>query len=55
MKKAVDIIKGRVLTEASGNITEKTVRNIAITGVDMISAGAVTHSAKALDISMNFI
>ncbi len=55
MKKAVDIIKGRVLTEASGNITEKTVRSIAITGVDMISTGAVTHSAKALDISMNFI
>lgn len=52
MKAAVKIIKGEIKTEASGNINLQTVRAIAETGVDYISVGALTHSVKALDISM---
>ena len=43
---------GRATTEASGGITEATVRAVAETGVDSISVGAITHSAPALDISL---
>ncbi|GAQ94981.1 nicotinate-nucleotide pyrophosphorylase [Thermodesulfovibrio aggregans] len=52
MKKAVKIAKGRVLLEASGGVNLENVRQIALTGVDFISIGALTHSAKAVDISM---
>ncbi|MGB9709915.1 MAG: carboxylating nicotinate-nucleotide diphosphorylase [Thermodesulfovibrio sp.] len=52
MKKAVAIAKGRVLLEASGGVNLENVRDIALTGVDFISAGALTHSARAVDISM---
>lgn len=52
MKKAVNIAKGRVLIEASGSVNLENVRDIALTGVDFISVGALTHSAKAVDISM---
>ncbi|MBN1161491.1 MAG: carboxylating nicotinate-nucleotide diphosphorylase [Dehalococcoidales bacterium] len=52
MKKAVEKGAGRVKFEASGNITLKNVRQAAMTGVDMISIGALTHSYKALDISL---
>lgn len=52
MKKAVEITNGRALLEASGNVTEQTIRSIAETGVDIISLGALTHSVKAFDISM---
>lgn len=52
MKKAVSIINRRALVEASGNITLDRVVNIAETGVDIISVGALTHSVKGLDISM---
>lgn len=52
MKAAVKIINGKIKTEASGNINLKTLRAIAKTGVDYISVGALTHSVKALDISM---
>jgi len=52
MKQAVDIIGGRVLVEASGNVTLDTVRAIAETGVDFISSGSLTHSSPAADISM---
>jgi nicotinate-nucleotide pyrophosphorylase (carboxylating) len=52
MKKAVALIGGRVLVEASGNVTLDTVGSIAATGVDFISAGALTHSARAADISL---
>ena len=45
-------IGGRALTECSGNVTLDTVRERAETGVDLISSGALTHSAKALDISL---
>ncbi len=52
MREAVRRIGGRALTECSGNVTLETVRERAETGVDLISAGALTHSAKALDLSL---
>ncbi len=52
MKKAVELINEQVEIEASGNITLDTVKEIAETGVDYISVGAITHSVKALDISL---
>jgi nicotinate-nucleotide pyrophosphorylase (carboxylating) len=52
MKKSVQLIRGRALVEASGNVTLSTVREIAGTGIDFISAGALTHSARAADISL---
>lgn len=52
MKKAVEIAKDRVLIEASGGVNLDNIREIALTGVDFISIGALTHSAKAVDISM---
>lgn len=54
MNEAVKLIGGKIKVEASGGINLKTVRTIAKTGVDFISVGALTHSVKALDISMNF-
>ena len=52
MRDAVRRIGGRALTECSGNVTLDTIRERAETGVDLISSGALTHSAKALDISL---
>lgn len=52
MKKAVIMINGKCKVEASGGITLNNARNIAMTGVDFISVGAVTHSVKALDLAM---
>jgi len=52
MKEAVKIIAGKAKTEASGNITIENIAEVASTGVDFISVGALTHSVKALDISM---
>jgi nicotinate-nucleotide pyrophosphorylase (carboxylating) len=52
---AVRRAKGRALTEASGEITEETTAAIAATGVDILSIGALTHSAVALDISLDMI
>jgi nicotinate-nucleotide pyrophosphorylase (carboxylating) len=52
MKRAVDIINKRALTEASGNIVLETIRNVAATGVDYISVGALTHAYTSLDLSM---
>jgi nicotinate-nucleotide pyrophosphorylase (carboxylating) len=52
MREAVAIAAGRVPLEASGNVTLETVNAIAATGVDFISSGALTHSVKALDISL---
>ncbi len=54
MAKAVNIIDGRALSEASGNMGEKSLEEVAKTGVDLISIGALTHSVKALDISLKF-
>jgi nicotinate-nucleotide pyrophosphorylase (carboxylating) len=53
MREAVEIVGGRAMTEASGGITLETVRAVAESGVDLISAGSLTHSSKALDISMD--
>jgi len=52
MREAVKIVKGKALIEASGGITLEKVKEIAQTGVDLISIGALTHSVKSLDISM---
>lgn len=52
MKKAVEITNGRALLEASGGITDEKLRETALTGVDIISMGALTHSVKAFDISL---
>lgn len=52
MKQAVEITDGRAVLEASGGITDETLRAVAETGVDIISVGALTHSVKAFDISM---
>lgn len=52
MRRAVELVSGRALLEASGGITRETVRAVAETGVDLISSGAITHSATALDISL---
>jgi nicotinate-nucleotide pyrophosphorylase (carboxylating) len=52
MQKAVSLIGDRTPVEASGGITLKTIRDVALTGVDYISVGEVTHSVKAFDISM---
>ena len=52
MKRVVQFAKGRALLEASGGITLKTVREVAEAGVDLISVGAITISAKALDMSL---
>jgi nicotinate-nucleotide pyrophosphorylase (carboxylating) len=52
MREAVELARGRALTEASGGVTLERVREIAETGVDFISSGALTHSVKALDISL---
>jgi nicotinate-nucleotide pyrophosphorylase (carboxylating) len=52
MREAVEITGGRAMLEASGNITSENIRDVALTGVDIISLGALTHSVKAFDISM---
>ena len=52
MREAVNYVNGRALLEASGNITGETISDVAKTGVDIISIGALTHSVKAFDISM---
>ena len=54
MTKAVEITAGRAMLEASGNVTEANIAEIARTGVDIISLGALTHSVKCFDISMRF-
>ncbi|MGD1040050.1 MAG: carboxylating nicotinate-nucleotide diphosphorylase [Dehalococcoidales bacterium] len=54
MRAAVKLVPSGIMTEASGNINLKTVRAVAETGVNFISIGALTHSPKALDISLEF-
>ena len=55
MTEAVRLTKGRAKLEASGNVTLETVRKIAETGVDFISIGALTHSAKVFDVSFDYL
>lgn len=54
LREAVQLIDGRALCEASGGVNLQTVRAIAETGVDLVSVGALTHSSRAVDISMLF-
>ncbi len=53
MADMVKLINGRAIVEASGNINESTIKEVAATGVDIISSGAITHSVSALDISLD--
>lgn len=55
MQKAVELVAGRALIEASGGITEDRLEEIARTGVDFISVGALTHSVQSLDISFDLV
>lgn len=55
MRAAVEYIDGRATVEASGNMAKRDIREVAATGVDVISVGALTHSVEALDISLKFI
>lgn len=55
LRQAVAMVAGRLVTEASGGVTLETVRAIAETGVDLISVGALTHSAPILDLGLDFL
>jgi nicotinate-nucleotide pyrophosphorylase (carboxylating) len=55
LKEAVNLIEGRYETEASGGITVSTIRGYALTGVDYISCGALTHSAQNIDLSLKAV
>ncbi|MFD1769041.1 carboxylating nicotinate-nucleotide diphosphorylase [Sphingobacterium suaedae] len=52
VKKAVELVNGRLVTEASGGITLDSIRAYALAGVDFVSVGALTHSVKSLDLSL---
>jgi nicotinate-nucleotide pyrophosphorylase (carboxylating) len=53
MCRAVEMVDGRAVTEASGRITVETAREIAATGVDLISSGWITHSAPILNLGLD--
>ncbi|MFM7103523.1 MAG: nicotinate-nucleotide diphosphorylase (carboxylating), partial [Verrucomicrobiota bacterium] len=55
LRAAVARVAGRARTEASGGVRLETVRTIAETGVDFISVGALTHSARAVDLGLDFV
>jgi len=55
MRQAVELVNGKAILEASGGVKLDNIRAIAETGVDIISVGALTHSAPACDISMRLI
>lgn len=55
IKEAMRVIDGRLTVEVSGGVTFNNVKEIAKTGIDLISIGALTHSAKAVDISMDLV
>jgi nicotinate-nucleotide pyrophosphorylase (carboxylating) len=55
LRKAVEMVDGRMTTEASGGVTLENVRQLAETGVDIISVGWITHSAPHLDIALDFV
>jgi nicotinate-nucleotide pyrophosphorylase (carboxylating) len=54
LREGVKLVNRRAVTEASGGVTLDTVRSIAETGVDWISIGALTHSAPALNVGLDF-
>ena len=53
LREGVELIDGRALVEASGNVTLETIPEIAATGVDVISSGALTHSVRAIDLGLD--
>jgi nicotinate-nucleotide pyrophosphorylase (carboxylating) len=53
LKRGVELVAGRALVEASGNVNLDTVGRIARTGVDIISVGALTHSVRSLDLGLD--
>ncbi len=55
LRRAVEIVAGRMMTEASGGVTLENVRSVAETGVDMISVGWITHSPPQLDFALDFV
>ncbi len=55
LSEAVKIVAGRCMTEASGGVNLETVRDVAAAGVDLISVGALTHSAPVLDLGLDFV
>jgi nicotinate-nucleotide pyrophosphorylase (carboxylating) len=55
MREAVALVRQRVTLEASGGVNLETVESIASTGVDYISIGALTHSVRAIDFSMEIL
>ncbi|WP_240322772.1 carboxylating nicotinate-nucleotide diphosphorylase [Austwickia chelonae] len=55
VRQAVELVDGQIVTEASGRVTPQTVRDIAETGVDLISVGWLTHSAPVLDIGLDYL
>jgi nicotinate-nucleotide pyrophosphorylase (carboxylating) len=55
IKRALKLINGKIATEASGNITKETIVEIAETGVNYVSLGAITHSAQNIDLSLKAI
>ena len=55
MAEAVALVDGGALTEASGNVSLESVREVAETGVDLISIGRLTHSPRAVDISLDLV
>jgi len=55
IKKAVELVKGKSVLEVSGNVSLENIKSIAATGVDLISVGALTHSAPAADLSLELI
>ena len=54
LRRAVDMARGEILTEASGNVRQGRIAAIASTGVDYISSGALTHSARTVDLGLDF-
>jgi nicotinate-nucleotide pyrophosphorylase (carboxylating) len=55
LREAVAMIGGRMIIEASGGVTLETIAGIAETGVDLISVGALTHSARVLDLGLDVV
>jgi nicotinate-nucleotide pyrophosphorylase (carboxylating) len=55
LRAGVELIAGRAIVEASGGVNLDTVAEIAATGVDVISVGALTHSARALDLGLDVV
>jgi nicotinate-nucleotide pyrophosphorylase (carboxylating) len=54
LRRAVQINAGQAQLEASGNVTVKTIREIALTGVNFVSSGAITKNVHAIDLSLQF-